>query len=77
MQSGSDVLGTLAQCAEETKADPATPRDAAERIAAVLSFLETVTVWYDQVKTLPPPILQKLVKLGAKVAQLVGRKRAA
>jgi len=28
------------------------------------------------VKILPPSMLQKLVKLGAKVAQLVGRKRA-
>ena len=71
------TLGTLAQCVDEAKADTATPRDAAERMAAVLGFLETVTVWYDQVKALPPPVLQKLVKLGAKVAQLVGRKRAA
>ena len=70
------TLGTLGQCVREAKDDPATPRDAAERMAAVHDFLANVSLWYDQVKILPPSMLQKLVKLGAKVAQLVGRKRA-
>jgi len=70
------TLGTLGQCVREAKEDPATPRDAAERMAAVHEFLATTSVWYDQVKILPPSVLNKLVKLGAKVAQLVGRKRA-
>jgi DNA-binding transcriptional regulator GbsR (MarR family) len=70
------TLGTLAQCAREAKDDASTPRDVAERMESVHSFLANVSVWYDQVKTLPPPVLHKLVKLGAKVAQLVGRKRA-
>jgi len=70
------TLGTLAQCAREAEEDPATPRDVAQRMASVHGFLGTVSLWYDQVKTLPPPVLHKLVKLGAKVAQLVGRKRA-
>jgi DNA-binding transcriptional regulator GbsR (MarR family) len=69
------TLGTLAQCAREAKDDTATPRDVAERMESVHVFLSTVSVWYDQVKTLPPPVLHKLVKLGAKVAQIVGRKR--
>jgi len=69
-------LGTLGQCVRDAKEDPATPRDAAERMAAVHDFLANVSLWYDQVKILPPSMLQKLVKLGAKVAQLVGRKRA-
>src|SRR5690349_9277178 len=69
------TLGTLAQCVEEAKADPATPRDAAERMEAVLEFLGTTSLWYDQVKTLPPAVLQKLVKLGGKVARFVGLKR--
>ena len=69
------TLGTLAHCVEEAKQDPATPRDAAERMESVLAFLQTTSVWYDQVKTLPPPVLQKLVKLGGKVAQLVWRKK--
>jgi hypothetical protein len=42
---------------------------------AVLSFVENSTLWYDQVKTLPTPVLNKLVRLGAKVARLVLRKR--
>jgi DNA-binding transcriptional regulator GbsR (MarR family) len=70
------TMGTLAQCVEEAKQDPSTPRDVMERMAAVLSFVETSTSWYEQVKTLPTPVLSKLVRLGAKVARLVFRKRA-
>ncbi|HVO03770.1 MAG TPA: MarR family transcriptional regulator [Candidatus Cybelea sp.] len=70
------TLGTLAQCVTEAKEDPATARDVVERMASVLNFLETVSVWYDQVKDLPPPVLMKLVKLGARVARFVGRRRS-
>jgi DNA-binding transcriptional regulator GbsR (MarR family) len=70
------TLGTLQQCVEEAKADAATPREAAERMAAVLEFLGTSSLWYDQVKGLPTPVLQKLVRLGAKVAKFVGLKRS-
>lgn len=69
------TLGTLEQCVAEARADPATPREAAERMAAVLEFLGTTSLWYDQVKGLPTPVLQKLVKLGARVAKFVGLKR--
>jgi len=70
------TLGTLAQCVEEAKQDPSTARDVAERMDSVLTFLRTTSVWYDQVKSLPPPVLHKLVKLGAKVAAFVGRRRS-
>ncbi len=70
------TLGTLAQCAREALDDPATPRDVAERMESVHAFLGTVSTWYSQVRTLPPSVLQKLVKLGGKVAAFVGRKRA-
>jgi DNA-binding transcriptional regulator GbsR (MarR family) len=69
------TMGTLAQCVAEAKADPSTARDVTERMQAVLSFVETSTLWYEQVKTLPTPVLNKLVRLGAKVARLVIRKR--
>ena len=69
------TMGTLAQCVAEAKADPSTARDVTERMEAVLSFVQTSTLWYEQVKTLPTPVLNKLVRLGAKVARLVIRKR--
>jgi len=65
------TMGTLAQCVAEAKADPSTARDVTERMQAVLSFVENSTLWYEQVKTLPTPVLTKLVRLGAKVARLV------
>ena len=69
------TMGTLAQCVAEAKADSSTARDVTERMAAVQSFVENSTLWYDQMKTLPTPVLGKLVRLGAKVARLVIRKR--
>ena len=68
------TLGTLKQCVQEAADDPATPRDVVQRMASVHAFLAEVSVWYDQVRTLQPSILNKLVKLGAKVARFVGRK---
>jgi DNA-binding transcriptional regulator GbsR (MarR family) len=70
------TLGTLAQCVEEAKADPSTARDVTARMEAVLGFVENATLWYDQVKTLQPSVLQKLVRLGAKVARFVALKRS-
>jgi DNA-binding transcriptional regulator GbsR (MarR family) len=69
------TLGTLAQCVTEAKEDPTTPRDVAERMASVLGFLETISLWYDEVKQLPPPVLVKLAKLGARVAKFVRPRR--
>ena len=51
------TLGTLAQCAREAKEDTSPPRDVAERMEAVHSFLANVSVWYDQVKVLQPSVL--------------------
>ena len=70
------TLGNLAQCVAEAKADPSTAQDVTARMEAVLAFVETSTLWYDQMKNLPTPVLQKLVRLGTKVARFVGRKRS-
>ena len=39
----------------------------------MLDFMETLSIWYDQVSRLPRPVLMKLMKMGGKVAKAVGK----
>jgi hypothetical protein len=44
------------------------------RVNEMLSFIERLMGWYDQMKRVPRPALQRLIKLGAGVARLVASK---
>jgi len=61
----------LRQCVIESADDKETPNEVKARIEQMLSFLATLTEWFDQVKTLPKPTLVALMKMGTKIAQLV------
>ena len=43
-----------------------------ERLGDMLSFLEDMTRWYEQTRSMPLPVVKKFVKLGDKVARLLG-----
>jgi hypothetical protein len=43
-----------------------------ERIATMLEFIEEVSGWYDQIRTMPRPTLLKLMRMGSKVAKVIG-----
>ena len=43
-----------------------------ERLADMLSFLEDMTRWYEQTRSMPLPLVKKFVKLGDKVARMLG-----
>ena len=51
--------------------DPSTPPDVRRRVGEMLSFVERLMTWYDQMKRVPRPTLQRLIKLGSGVARLV------
>jgi DNA-binding transcriptional regulator GbsR (MarR family) len=57
-----------AQAAKRGEADPYV-RD---RLAALLDFMELMTTWYEQTRRMSTPAVQKFVKLGDKVAKLLG-----
>ena len=61
----------LRQCVAEAENDRETPQEIKDRIAGMLDFIEILTKWYEQVKTLPKPTLVKLMKLGAKIASFI------
>ncbi|HVJ53342.1 MAG TPA: MarR family transcriptional regulator [Aliidongia sp.] len=67
------TLATLRQCVADAETDHQTPAEAKARIAEMLTFIETLTNWYEDVRKVPRPTLVKLMKLGAKVARFVGR----
>jgi DNA-binding transcriptional regulator GbsR (MarR family) len=67
------TLSMLRKCAIEAADDSQTPADVKAKIDGMLEFMETLTGWYDQIKSVPKPTLVKLMKLGAKVARFVSK----
>jgi DNA-binding transcriptional regulator GbsR (MarR family) len=47
-----------------------------ERLADMLSFLEDMTRWYEQTRSMPIPAVKRFVKLGDKVAKLLKLSRS-
>jgi DNA-binding transcriptional regulator GbsR (MarR family) len=62
----------LRECVEQLKAESETPASVRERLSGQLEFLETVTSWYDSIKTLPRKTLLKMMRLGHRIAKIIG-----
>jgi len=67
------TLALLRQCMAEAEADKATDPEVKARIERMLTFVDTLAGWYDQVKALPKPTLVALMKMGGKVARFVAK----
>lgn len=65
------TLSLLRQCVIEMEKDSETPDYAKDKINSMLTFITTLTDWFDQVKRLPKTSLVKLMKMGAKIAKFV------
>jgi DNA-binding transcriptional regulator GbsR (MarR family) len=66
-----DVLRAARDLAET---DEETPPDVKHRVLEMLGFIERMTGWYEQMRRVPRPMLQRLIKMGAGVARLIGSK---
>jgi DNA-binding transcriptional regulator GbsR (MarR family) len=53
--------------------DPETPPDVRARVKEMLAFIERMTGWYDQMRRVPRPTLQRLIKLGSGIARLISK----
>jgi len=66
------TLAALRDAVAEAKkpggADPYTR----ERLTDLLEFFETMTTWADQMRKMPTPAVVRMVKMGGKVAKLLG-----
>lgn len=61
------TLSMLRTCAVEVAKENDTDEVTKQRIRNMLQFVETTSNWYEQIKEIPTPTLQKVMKLGAKI----------
>jgi DNA-binding transcriptional regulator GbsR (MarR family) len=66
------TLNMLRDCIAEAEGDKTTDPGIVARIQGMLTFLETVTDWYQQMRGLPRKTMLALLKLGARIARFVG-----
>jgi len=66
------TIAALRQCQALLAHDSETPRAVRERIVSQLEFLESLTGWYERVSTLPRATLLKMMRLGARIAKVIG-----
>jgi DNA-binding transcriptional regulator GbsR (MarR family) len=62
----------LKECAAALESDNETPAVVRERITGQLEFIETFTHWYDSVKSMPRKTLLKMMRLGQRIAKVIG-----
>jgi DNA-binding transcriptional regulator GbsR (MarR family) len=65
------TLQMLREATADADKDHETPEQVKQRIADMLEFVEELTGWYDQIRTMPRPTLLKLMRMGTKVAKIV------
>jgi len=68
------TLTLLRECVLDADSDQDTPQEIKDRIGGMLEFIETLTGWYEQMRTEPKGSLVKLMKMGAKVTKLLNLK---
>ena len=66
------TLAALRECAAQLEKDRETPAAVRERIVTQLEFLETVTRWFDAMKRVPRKTLLKLMRMGERIAKVIG-----
>ena len=67
------TLAALRECAAQLKTRHARrPAAVRERIVTQLEFLETVTRWYDSMKRMPRKTLLKMMRMGERIAKVIG-----
>ncbi len=65
------TLSMLRTVAEEVAAEDDTDPVTQQRIQNMLEFVETTSDWYEQIRDIPTPTLNKLMKLGQGITRLV------
>lgn len=66
------TLSVLRECAIEAQQDADLEAATKAKMDNVLAFLEMLAVTYDDYKHLPPATMQRFLKMGGKVARLLG-----
>jgi len=67
------TLSVLRECVIDGDADPGIDAETQQRIKNTLEFLEKLMSWYDQVKTISPKTLMKVMNLGVRIQNIIGK----
>jgi DNA-binding transcriptional regulator GbsR (MarR family) len=67
------TLALLEDCVREAKQDGQTSPEVRAKLERLRDLTRQLAGWYDQMRHVPRPVLIKLVGLGAKIVNLVGR----
>jgi DNA-binding transcriptional regulator GbsR (MarR family) len=65
---------TLRQCVQDAKGDKRMPSIATARLSEMLEFVESLNACYAQLQKLPKSKLGAIVRMGGRIANLLGRK---
>jgi len=68
------TLAMLREAVAETKKPGSADAYTRERLADLLEFFELMTGWVEQTRRLPTPAVVRMVKMGDKVAKMLGTK---
>ena len=66
------TLTLLRQCVQEMKQAEHVDKTARDRLNNLLDFVETMTVWYAQIRALPMPAMVKFARMGKRIPKLLG-----
>ena len=66
------TVSFLRQCAAELDSDTETAAFVKEQITGQLEFMETLMGWYESIKSLPRKTLLKMMRMGQRIARVIG-----
>ncbi len=66
------TLEVLRKCIEQIDGQRGGSAQVRKRLEAMLSFFETVSTWYEQIRRLPRPAVIRFMKMGRKVQRMLG-----
>jgi DNA-binding transcriptional regulator GbsR (MarR family) len=69
------IMSMLRQCEIDMQYDEVTPKVVKEQISEMLNFMDTLTAWYEQMRSLPSATLITLLKMGTKVTKFLPLKK--
>ncbi|HEY2070815.1 MAG TPA: MarR family transcriptional regulator [Rhizomicrobium sp.] len=69
------ALAALGECMAEAETDPTISAVAKKRLSEMRDFTRTVTGWYGQMSAVPRPKMMTLIRLGARIINLLPSKK--
>jgi DNA-binding transcriptional regulator GbsR (MarR family) len=66
------TLAVLRQCVAEARTSRREDENTRQRLGELLGFVETISSWYEQVRTLPSGAMVKFVKMGSRLRKWLG-----